>query len=104
VSNDTYLKKLLNIADACFNLEYWPSHFKTANSVIIPKPNKDSYNTFKSFCPVVLLNTTGKLIEKAISNQLQFHMIANRFLDPNQLGGIRQRFTTDASIYLTYLI
>jgi len=31
-------------------------------------------------------------------------MVANGFLDPNQLGDIRQRFTTDAGIYLTHLI
>jgi len=57
-----------------------------------------------SFQPIVLLNTTGKLVEKVISNRLQFHMIANSFLNPNQLGGIRQRSTTDAGIYLTHII
>jgi len=31
-------------------------------------------------------------------------MTANGFLDPNQLEGIRQRSTTDAGVYLTYLI
>ena len=31
-------------------------------------------------------------------------MTANGFLDPNQLGGIRQRFTTDAGVYLTHII
>jgi len=31
-------------------------------------------------------------------------MTANSFLDPNQLGGIRQRSTTDAGIYLTHII
>ena len=31
-------------------------------------------------------------------------MSANGFLNPNQLGGIRQRSTTDAGIYLTHLI
>jgi len=104
MSSNTCLEKLLHIANTCFNLGYWPSHFKAAYSVIIPKPNKETYNTPKSFCPIVLLNTTGKLIEKAISNRLQFNTIANRFLDPNQLGGIRQRSTTDTSIYLTHLI
>ena len=75
-----------------------------ANSIIIPKPNKELYNSPKSFYPIVLLNTVGKLIEKTISNRLQFHMTANGFLDPNQLGGIRQRSTIDAGMYLTYLI
>jgi len=89
-SNDHCLEKLINIANACINLEYWLSHFKFANTVIIPKPNKDLNSTPKYFCPIVLLNTTSKLIKKVISNRLQFYMIANSFLDPNQLGGIRQ--------------
>jgi len=46
----------------------------------------------------------GKLIEKVISNRLQFHLLANGFLDPNQLGGIRQRLTIDAGMYFTHLI
>ena len=104
VSDNNCLVKILNIANACFNLEYWPFHFKAANSIIISKPNKEFYSTPKSFWPIVLLNTMDKLIEKAISNQLQFHMVDNRFLDLNQLGSIRQRSTTDASIYLTHLI
>jgi len=46
----------------------------------------------------------GKLIEKAISNRLQFYLLANGFLDPHQFGGICQRSTIDAGIYLTHLI
>jgi len=88
----------------CIYLELWPLHFKSAIIVVIPKFNKDFYNMPKSFRPIVLLNTIGKLIEKVISNCLQFYMILNGFLDPNQLGGIRQRSTTDTGIYLTYLI
>jgi len=102
--NNLCLEKIRNIADACFMLEYWLSHFKSTSTVVIPKPNKDSYSTPKSFCPIVLLNTTDKLIKKVISNRLQFQMTANSFLDPNQLGGIRQQSTIDASIYLIYLI
>ena len=87
--DDLCLEKIRNITDACFMLGYWPSHFKYASTVIIPKPNKDSYSTPKSFHPIVLLNTTGKLIKKVISNRLQFQIAINSFLDPNQLGGIR---------------
>jgi len=104
ISHYTCLEKLVHIANACITLEYWPSHFKSANSVVIPKPNKTSHNTPSSFRPIVLLNTTGKLIEKVVSNRLQFHMTANSFLDPNQLGGIRQRSTTDTGVYLTHII
>jgi len=99
-----YLKKLLNIADTCINLGYWSSYFKSANTIIIPKLNKESYSTPKLFHSIVLLNTTSKLIEKVISNWLQFHIVANSFLDSNQLKGIKQWSTTDAGIYLTHLI
>jgi len=94
----------VHIANACITLEYWLSYFKSANTVVIPKPNKTLHNTPSSFQPIVLLNTTGKLVEKVISNRLQFHMTANGFLNPNQLEDIRQRSTTDAGVYLTHLI
>jgi len=90
--------------NAYIKFETWPAQFKTAMSVVIPKPNKASYNTPKSFCPIVLLNTTGKLIKKVISTRLQFHMTFNNFLDPNQLGGIKQRLTIDTSVYLIHII
>ena len=104
ISYNTCLERLVHIANACITLEYWLSYFKSANTVVIPKPNKTLHNTPSSFQPIVLLNTTGKLVEKVISNRLQFHMTANGFLNPNQLGGIRQRSTTDAGVYLTHLI
>jgi len=104
ISHNTCLEKLVHITNACITLEYWPSHFKLANSIVIPKLNKMSHNTPSSFQPIVLLKTTDKLVEKVISNRLQFHITANGFLDPNQLGGIRQRSTTDAGIYLTHII
>ena len=72
--DDACLNKIVCIANVCINLKFWPSYFKTTTTVVIPKPNKDSYNMPKSFQSIVLLNTTGKLIEKAISNYLQFYM------------------------------
>ena len=103
-SDKTCLSKIVNIANTCITVGYWPDQFKKSTSIIIPKPNKVSYNTPKAFRPIVLLNTMGKLIEKVISHRLQFHLSANGFLDPNQLGGIRQWSTIDAGIYLTHLI
>jgi len=83
VADDKCLEKIVCIANACLEHKTWPPQFKTAISVIIPKPNKELYNSPKSFWPIVLLNTTGKLIEKVISTRLQFHMTTNGFLDPN---------------------
>ena len=79
------MTNIVNIANACIN---WPIHFKKSFSIIIPKLNKLSYDTPRSFWSIVLLNTIGKLIEKAISNRIQGYSIVTNFLHPNQLGGI----------------
>jgi len=49
---DKCINKLIDIANACIDLEHWPSHFKTSTTVIIPKPNKKSYNSPKFFYPI----------------------------------------------------
>lgn len=98
------MTNIVNIANACINLSYWPTHFKRSLSNIIPKPNKSLYDSPKSFQPIVLLNTIDELIEKVISNKIQVHAISSNFLYPNQLGDIRQCSTTDAGVYLTYVI
>ena len=72
--------------------------------VVIPKPNKQLYNYSKSFCPIVLLNTLGKLIKKVIGERLQFHITANDFIHLSQLGGLKFKSTTDVGITLTYII
>jgi len=53
---------------------------------------------------IVLLNTIGKLFEKIIGDHLQFHTISNNFIYRSQLGGLKQKSTTDAGVILTYII
>ena len=69
-TNDDCLQKIINITDTCINLGHWPKYFKISTTVVIPKPNKQSYGNPKAFHPIVLLNTLGKLIEKAIAERL----------------------------------
>jgi hypothetical protein len=96
--------KILSLADVCLQVGYWPSHFKESVLVIILKPGKPSYSTPKSFWPIVLLNTLGKLIEKMISTRLQFDGIKFGVFHSNQLGGIQQWSTEDAGLFLTHLV
>lgn len=98
------LKSIIDIANICFKLGHWPSHFKTSMTIIILKPNKELYDSPKSFRPIVLLNTLGKLIEEVISKHLQFQSISKNFIYPSQLGRLKQRSTADAGIALTYFI
>lgn len=104
INNDLYLIFIINIVNACINLGYWPSYFKMLILIIITKPNKILYDSSKSFCSIVLLNTLGKLIEKIIGERMQFHFISNNFIYPNQLGGLKQYSTLNTDIFLTHLI
>ena len=98
------LKNIINIANACIEISYWPSHFKMSTTIIIPKPNKALYDSPKMFRPIVLLNILGKHIEKVIGDRLQFHTISNNFIHQSQLGGLKFKSTSDAGITLTYFI
>jgi len=75
-----------------------------STTVVIPKPNKSSYNTPKSFRLIVLLNTLGKLIEKVIGDRLQFYAISNNFIYQSQLGRLKFKSITNAGIALTHII
>ena len=101
IKDDKYCFNIINIANTCIYLSYWPTHFKKLSSIIIPKPNKLLYNSLKSFHLIVLLNTFGKLIEKVISKRLQVHIIASNLY---QLGGIKQHLTIYIKVFITYLI
>jgi len=72
--------------------------------IIIPKPNKMSYDQAKAFCPIVLLNTLGKLIEKVIAERLQFTVVNNNFIHPSQLGSLKFKSTMDAGVALTHIV
>jgi len=80
IRDEDFLSKLIDIANTCIDLEYWPSHFKSSTMVIIPKPNKTVYDSPKSYRLLVFLNTIEKLFEKIIGDHLQFHTISNNFI------------------------
>ena len=80
IKNKKCIIKLIDIANTCINLRHWPSYFKISMTIVISKPNKASYNFPKSFHPIILLNTMGKLFKKMIRERLQFLMISNKFI------------------------
>ena len=56
INNEVCLGKIISIANTCFELDFWPSYFKLSIMIVMPKPNKESYDSSKSFQPIVLLN------------------------------------------------
>ena len=102
--DDNCLNVIISIAHTCIEVGYWPSHFKKSTIVVIPKLNKKSYNSFKVFRPIVLLNTVSKLIEKVIRECLQFNMASNNFIHPSQLSSLKFKSTINVGVTLTYII
>ena len=72
--------------------------------IIIPKPNKISYDSLKLFKPIVLLNMLGKLIEKVIRERIQFYVVTNDFIHPSQLNGLKFKSIIDAGVTLMHII
>ena len=72
-------------------------------SIIILKPNKVTYNFFRSFHSIILLNILEKLIEKVISKCFQYYLIVNNFIHSNQLGSLKQCSFTNTGLFLTNL-
>ena len=70
IRNEDCIFKLIDIANACIDLGHWLSHFKTSTTIVIPKPNKFTYNSSKLYWPIVLLNTIRKLFKKMIGECL----------------------------------
>jgi len=95
---------IINIVNTCINLGHWLNYFKCSSTVIIPKPNKPAYDYSKAFCPIVLLNTLGKLIEKVIAERLQFIVTENSFIHPSQLGSLKTKSTSNVGIALTHIV
>ena len=83
IKNEDCLSRIINIADTCINLGHWPKYFKVSTTIVIPKPNKSSYDYPKAFRLIVLLNTLSKLIEKVVAERLQFIVMSNDFIHPS---------------------
>ena len=98
------MKDIINITNTCLELSHWPSHFKISTTIIISKPNKVSYDSSKSFRPIIILNILEKLIEKVIGDRLQFHLISNNFIYQYQLGSLKFKIIPNTSIMLTHFI
>ena len=98
------LSNIINIANTYINLGHWPNYFKYLSTVIIPKLNKSVYDYSKAFCPIVLLNTLGKLIEKVIADRLQFIVMKNSFIHLSQLDGLKFKSTSDTGIALIHIV
>jgi len=71
---------------ACLELNYFPEAFKMAMTTMIPKDGKDSYSSVKSWRPIALLSSIGKILEKIMATRLSKLALDHNLLPETQFG------------------
>lgn len=85
----TYVQQLVHIYNACLDLQYFPTAWKTASIILILKQNKDPANP-TSYRPISLLPTMGKILERIIYNRIKPLLTCL----PNEQYGFREKLDT----------
>lgn len=76
---------LTSIFNDCLRLSYFPSHWKIAKIIAIPKAGKDN-SIPTNFRPISLLSNVGKIFEKLLLDRLQDFEFDNKIIAPHQFG------------------
>lgn len=83
---------LTNIVNAILRLQYFPTVWKEATVITIPKPGKDPMFP-QNYRPISLLIHLAKIAEKVLLEYLQIHTDQNNIL-PNEQFGFRTGHST----------
>ena len=90
---------LTTIYNNCLNASYFPTSWKQASTIMIPKPGKNPHNPL-SYRPISLLNITGKIFEKILTNRLKDFLETNNIIPQQQFGFRSQRSTMNPILEL----
>lgn len=93
LSGDTK-DELLNIFNQSFITGQLPTSWKIGTVIPILKPGKDPTKT-QSYRPITLLSCISKVLERIIQNRLEYIIVKNKYLKPEQCGFVRGGGTMD---------
>ncbi|GBN28236.1 Putative protein in type-1 retrotransposable element R1DM [Araneus ventricosus] len=85
----------INIMNSSLRRGNFPSSWKEAKVVLIPKEGKDLQRV-TSYRPICLLSTWGKILDKLITMRLQYELEANGKLSYNRFGFRKDKSTLSA--------
>ena len=84
---DTIINHLYYIYRAVLKLGEYPSCWLIILTIVLCKTGKMAYNVAKSYYPIGLLNTLGKLFLMLVAADLSFLTEKHNLLPPTQFGG-----------------
>ncbi|GBM34617.1 Retrovirus-related Pol polyprotein from type-1 retrotransposable element R1 [Araneus ventricosus] len=90
---------LITFYNKCLSLQCFPNPLKTGVIVLFLKKGKNK-SDIKSYRPVSLLPTLGKILEKLLLERLNHHLRRNNLQHPNQYGFRTNRSTEEAILDL----
>jgi hypothetical protein len=94
------LVHLTHLFNHCLRLSYFPSSWKEAKIIILPKPGKD-IKFPQNLRSISFLPTRGKLFQKVIQKIFQKHLDTNNLLNASQFGFRERQSTTLHCVRLT---
>ncbi len=84
----------------CLDTGVHPAAFKTARTVIVPKPGKRDRSLPKSYRPIALLSCLGKALERLVARRVAFLALEHKILAPDQCGAVPRHSATDLTTVL----
>lgn len=84
---DTIILHIHLVFNACFKIGYCLYYFKKSVIVVLHKYNKDDYIKAKSYYPIILLNTFGKVLEAILAKCLGYLASKYILLPYRHMGG-----------------
>ncbi len=97
-------RPLIILYNACLRIGYYPIVFKTAEVVMIPKPNKRDLSDVSAWRPISLLSCLSKGLERVIARRMAYAAIKYGIIYPNQAGALPKCSATDIITSLIYNI
>ena len=89
----TTIRHLTVIFNAMLQLGYFPTQWKHANILAIPKPTKPPQEP-SSYRPISLLPALSKVMERTVTKRIERYTRQNRIIPDEQFGFRREHSTT----------
>lgn len=98
-SSADFIDIITRIFNACVRIGHNPRHFQNSITVALWKDAPRDYRLPKSYRPVALLNTLGKILESIIAARISWAAEEHQLLPKTHLGG-RKGISVDHAIQL----
>ncbi|KAJ2900039.1 RNA-directed DNA polymerase from transposon X-element [Zalerion maritima] len=89
---------------ACMEIGYHLRPFRTAEVVMLRKPNKKDLTTPRSWRPIALLFCIGKGLERLVARRIASTALTHKVISPQQAGALPTRSATDLIACVTHEI